>query len=832
VSNPVTRWQRVKVILDDAFELPAEQQHAFVERAAAGDETLRDALELLAADARARGLLESSAADVAAVLGVPAPAAAAAPRTAGPYRLVSLLGEGGMGVVYLAERMDGQFEQRVAVKLLHRDLTDGRLHARFLRERQILARLEHPGIARLLDGGITAEGIPYFALEHVEGRALMRYCEDESLTVESRLLLFLRICDAVAYAHRNLVVHRDLKPSNILVTAGGEPRLLDFGIATLLETDSPEPTTRTVTRLLTPEYAAPEQIRGETVTTATDVYALGVLLYELLAGERPFHHRRSVAALEQALLDEDPVPPSMATLRPSVRLRGDLDAIVMKALRKEPEKRYPAVEALAEEVRRHLTGLPVAARGDARGYRLGKFLRRHRVGMGAAAVVVLALAAGLLGTAWQAGKVQREARRTAEVQRFLLGLFRASDPTEARGQVLSARELLDRGARRAAELGGDPELQARVSSLIGSLYVQLGEYDAAEPLLRQALGLRSRVPAANESAARFADLRALGLVCYQRGDFAQASSISDEAKKLAVATWGEGSLQTATILNWEAWLRRREGRFKEAEALRRRALPTIEALLGPESDEARGARRDLATLLADMGALGEAEAMQRGVLEGDLRRLGPEHPDTLNTRYQLARILVDRERFDEAEHLLRELIPVLRRVLGERHDRVAMSLRMLAWAVEGGGRPAEARPLIEEALAIQRERLGPDDAQVAVSLRRRASIEARLGDVSAAEADAREALRMMVTRFGAVHYDTAACQHELAAILLQRGALPEADELSLRAEDTRRRVLGTDHYQLAATLDLRARILARQGRHDLAAAAANESSAIARRGRR
>ena len=830
MSDPGARWQRVKAILDGALERPPAEQRAFVEEAAAGDETLRDVLDLLAADARAGGLLDGEAAAAASAL-VDSDEAEAEPppRSAGPYRLLRLLGEGGMGAVYLGERADGQFEQRVAVKLLHRELNERGLRGRFLRERQILARLEHPGIARLLDGGITPEGIPYFALEYVEGRPLVRHCREDGLGVEARLELFLKICDAVGYAHRNLVVHRDLKPSNILVTPAGEPRLLDFGIAKLLEDHDAESTTRTLTRVLTPEYAAPEQIRGEAVTTATDVYALGVLLYELLAGERPFAPRRgSLGALERALLDEDPVPPSAAAGADGPRLRGDLDAIVMKALRREPARRYPTVEGLADDVRNHLDGRPVAARGDARGYRLGKFLRRHRVAMAAAALVVLALAAGVLGTAWQAGKVRREAQRTAEVQRFLLSLFRASAPNEARGHPLSARELLDRGARRAAELNADPELQARVSSLVGTLYTQLGEYEAAEPLLKQALELRTRVPAANQPAARYADLRTLGMVYYQRGSFTEASALLDETRRVAVATWGAGSLQVAQLDNWEAWLRRRQGRFKEAEALRRRALVTIDARLGPDSDEARGARRDLATLLADMGQLAEAESTQRKVLEADLRRYGPEHSESLNSRYQLSRILVDRERYDEAEGILRELVPIQKRVLGERHDFVAMSLRMQAWATEAQGRYDDALALADAALAIQRERLGPEDAQVLVTLRRRASIEARRGQLGAAEADAREALRMVQARFGADHYDTAACQHELAEILLRRGALSEAAGLAEAAEQTRRRVFGPQHYELGATLDLRAVILERQGRADLAVPSAEEALSIAR----
>lgn len=846
------RLEEIRQAFSALIDRPTGERQAVLERLGDKDPDLRvEAEKLLAAHDREHPLLDGEAA--ASLLGIAAPRESLEGRQVGAYRVVHRIAEGGMGTVFEAQRTDDVFSKRVAVKVCKATLVGETMRDRFRRERQILARLEHPNIARILDGGTTEEGAPYFVMEYVDGLPLDQYVQGQRLGLKECLRLFCDVCGAVAYAHRNLVVHRDLKPSNVFVTRDGTVKLLDFGIAKLLEEEKLSAvSTQTAMGMMTPQYAAPEQIRGEPVTIATDVYALGVLLYELLTGQRPYRVRGDRPwELAQAVLEQEPTRPSAVAVREEMRaasdrmeaspdhlglrpaqlrrhLRGDLDRIVLKALEKRPNRRYSSAEALAADTERYLDGRPVAARGDDWRYRVGKFVRRHKTGMAAAALVLLSLIGGLIGTAWQAGKVRREAERTAEVQRFLLGLFHASGPREARGRALSARDLLDRGAQRAVELGAEPGLQARLCSLIGSLYVELGEYPSAEPLLRRALELEARIPGRRHPHDRFADLLNLVHVYYQRGAFTEATRVNAEAMALARGTWGPRSVEVARSLGWEAWLRRRLGRFKESETLRRQMLEILERKLGPESEETRAAQRDLATLLADMGVLAEAEALQRQVLDGDHRQLGPDHPETLNSSYQLARILVDRSRLDQAERVLRELLPVQRRVLGERHDRVAMSLRMLARALEGAGRFPEARSLIEDALAIQRERLGAEDAQVAVSLRRRASIEARLGDLAAAEGGARQALRMLEGRFGPSHYDTAAAQHELAEILLRRGSVAEADELLQRAEQTRRRTLGANHYQLAATLDLRAVALERQGEGARAVPLAEEALAIAR----
>ena len=372
----------------------------------------------------------------------------------GPYRLVRELGQGGMGVVYLAERADGQFEQRVALKLIKRGMDSDEILRRFLAERQVLARLSHPHIARLLDGGVTAEGQPYFAMEYVDGVPLHHYCEERSLGFEDRLRLFREVCEAVQYAHRSLVVHRDLKPSNILVTSAGETKLVDFGIAKVLYEDvADRSVTRTDQRLMTPEYAAPEQVRGEPVTTATDVYALGAILYQLLTGRPPhqFTGRSRGGAVPHHLRGG----PRAAERGPCTRhrrrrrLRGDLDIIVLKALRKDPARRYPSVEALLEDLERHRTGLPVRARPDSVAYRARKFLGRHRLsGHGAGPRGPGPRRPGWAAPSGRRGRPLARPPRRARSRTSWWACSGCPSPRSPAGREITARELLERGARR------------------------------------------------------------------------------------------------------------------------------------------------------------------------------------------------------------------------------------------------------------------------------------------------------------------------------------------------------------------------------------------------
>lgn len=406
---------------------------------------------------------------------------AAAGRRVGAWRLLEEIGHGGMGVVYLAERADGQFEQRAAIKLLRFGLTQDDLVRRFLTEREILASLQHPHIARVLDGGVTDDGTPWFAMEYVEGEPITDHCESRGLSIEQRLELFERVCRVIQHAHNRLIIHRDLKPSNILVGGDDTPRLLDFGLAKVLEDPAGEVTsTHPGRRWLTLEYASPEQVRAETLTTASDTYQLGLILYEMLAGRRPYTvEGLSPGDAESVICEQEPSRPSTAvstadrdatTPLPADpgklgrRLKGDLDTIVMKALQKDPDRRYASAEALADDIRRHLNGRLILARPDTIGYRTRKFVERNRWAVGAAALVFVSLLAGLAGTLSQARRATANARdavaaqrRAEEVTDFLIGLFEANDPSVAQGDTITARELLERGVAQAEAMGDRPE---------------------------------------------------------------------------------------------------------------------------------------------------------------------------------------------------------------------------------------------------------------------------------------------------------------------------------------------------------------------------------------
>ncbi len=552
------RWQRVKALFHRVAELPPDRREA--ELAASDIEIADEVRSLVAADVREGEVLEQA---IAAGVGL-SQAAGFTGQRVGRYRLCGRLGEGGMGEVFLAERDDGVFEKRVAVKVVRTGLLSSASVARFAEERRVLARLDHPGIARLLDGGSTEDGAPYLVMELVEGEPIDLWCDARGLGVEPRLELFRSVCAAVQYAHANLVVHRDVKPSNILVTPNGSVKLLDFGIATLLEdADQDGGRTRTLERFLTPEYASPEQVAGGAITVAADVWGLGVLLYRLLTGRLPFEVRGlSPGEAENLVRFTEPVRPSLA-VRPdggrdgrglARRLRGDLDLIVQRALHKQPERRYASVEQLSEDIRRHLEGLPVKARPDAVGYRVSRFVRRHVLATVSAVVVSVALAVSTGVSAWQATAARRERARAEASLRELRGLvnsflFEFNDAltplagsTEARGLVVKkALEVLD---GLAADAAGDREAELQLAeayerwgTVQGNPFgPNLGDTVGALRSYRKALAIRQRLAAGASDAAAEAALAAgwdrVGEVLQWAGDLDGA--LGDFRRGLAI----------------------------------------------------------------------------------------------------------------------------------------------------------------------------------------------------------------------------------------------------------------------------------------------------------
>ncbi len=741
--NP-QRWQRVRTLFARAVALAAADRHRLLELEAADDTELRrEVEELIAADGGDDRIAAAVQGGAAMATRMPRDEAV------GPWKIQRQLGEGGMGAVYLAVRADGSFQKRVAVKLLKRGMDSEAILRRFELERHILAGLEHPNIARLLDAGSTGDGRPYFVMEYVDGVPIDTFCDERRLGVEARLELFRAVCSAVSYLHQNLIVHRDLKPSNILITAAGVPKLLDFGIAKLLNpppgSDSLDVTCATL-RPMTPGYASPEQAAGRPVTTASDVYSLGVALYGLLCGRRP--HRSGGAGgagLEQALTEGTPPPPSAALRRaadaedppaaelarcrgsdaPSLerRLRGDLDTIVATALRREPQRRYPTANDLAEDLRRHLAGLPVAARGEGFGYRAGKFLRRHTWGVAAAAAALLATTAlvltlGVLSLRLTRERdlAERERLRAEQVSDFLVELFEVTDPRRAQGTMLTARELLDNGADRIrGELAEQPEIQAKLMDTIGRVYQQLGLYKSADPLFEQALALRRRVkPGADAEVA--ASLNGLAVQRAETGDYEAAEPLFREALEMRRELFGPRHERIAASLNNLALLLHDRGDLATAEPLYREALAMDIALAGTGSLYAVDDRANLALLLHDRGAFAEAERLHRDSLEARQRELGPQHPDVASSLTLHAMTLTALGRLKEAETELARALEISGEVLDADHPERARTLYALAELRRRGGDPEAAEELHREALEMRRRLLGEEHPEVAMSV--------------------------------------------------------------------------------------------------------------------
>ena len=885
---PAERWRRISALLDEALDLGGATGREHLHRACAGDPDLeREVLALLDHGERAGAFLDGSPIDDLSTLtadpDAPVPAGDEIPEAPiGPYRLVRRVGRGGMGVVYLATRADGQFEKEVALKLVRRGLDTDEILERFRRERQILARLEHPHIARLLDGGVSADGRPYLVMEYVHGEPITVWCRRQGAGLEERLRLFRDVCETVQYAHRNLIIHRDLKPSNILVSDAGEVKLLDFGIAKLLsdeEHDGAPTLTRAGLVPMTPEYAAPERSLDAPLTTAADVYSLGVVLHELLTGRRPAPAATADRVSSGARTGGSPVlaPPSRAiagdtpgSVRARRALRGDLDTIVLKALQPDPARRYRTVEALAEDLDRRRDGLPIRARRDTWGYRAGKFLSRHVWGTAAALLLVLSLGAGMAGTLWQARQARREAAKAREVKEFTMRLFEVSDPTRTVPADLSARDLLDRGARRIEqELASQPEIQAEMMQMVGRIDVTLGNYDAARGLLERALAIRRRLHG-DDSLEAASALYEVGAMQLEKGDWKEAERTLQEALALRERRLGPDDAALASVLGNLGEVFNGAGRYDEAEQAFRRALAINRRALGEDHLEVGMNLSDLGTLLYNRGRFADASDLLRQALAIRERRTPRDDYDTNTVRHNLGGTLAAEGDFEAAEPVLRQVLASRRATLGPDHTMTAVTIDVLANLLRDLGEYEEADTLFREALSIRTRAQGPDGPDVGKTLNNLAFLEYRRGDLASArrdyersiaawvktvppehpmvliartglgmvlwdegeearaEAMMRDALARRTALFGEEHLQTAQSQYALGLMLARRGALDEAETLLARSLATRRAHLGDRHFSVAASQEALAGALRDGGKMEESLALYREALAIDR----
>jgi serine/threonine-protein kinase len=716
----------------------------------------------------------------------------------GRYRLLEEIGVGGMSVVYRAERADGAFEQTVAVKLLQRRLCTDDVQTRVRAERQVLASLDHPNIARLIDGGVTEGDRPYLAMEYVDGVPLTEYADTHDLDVDARLDLLMQVVDAVQAAHRRLVVHRDLKPSNVLVTETEDRpqvKLLDFGIAKLLGDTLPvtRPQTQTGHHFLTPAYAAPEQVTGGDVTTATDVYQLGVLAYELLVGTRPFNlSDRSLAEIERVICEKSPEQPSRQAAAEAGQLRGDLDTMILKALRKEPERRYQSVEALGNDLRRYRSGKPITARAATLGYRVRKFVDRHRGGVAASAAVaiILAMSVGLLlhqkaATERQRARAQTEAETAQQVSDFMVNLFEASSPYEAPDTV-TARTLLRRGQQRIGDLEVQPAVRARLLGAMGEAHSELGNYDRADSLLQRALALY-RGDAVDAPSHRADALSALGNLRAGEYEYDNAVSRYQTARSLlreaAPPDSRSDTLLMAGVLEGLGQAFRNVGKLDSAETLVRRALRVYRHTLGPDDETTWDAKGTLAYVLRESGSLDESEQLYRKVLAAER-----EHGDSLG---------------------------------------VAWTLNNLGYLQGKQGEFAVQERRYRQALRIWEVKLGPAHPQALVARGNNLSVSHRLqDDYRAAVRVLREQLRAVRAHYPPDHWRVGKWAGALGELLLDGGRrLNEAERL-LREQLRIYRALDYSDVTIAEAKAPLARCLAAQGADQQAFPLLTNSNAV------
>ena len=859
-------WIRVENLLDQALDLEPAARESFLDRACGADRVLRERLaELLRAAETPDSFLDRSVHEVAAglVRGLEQDAdASATPRPppyerVGAYRLIREVGRGGMGAVYLGERDDDHFHREVAVKLVQPAAAPG-LTARFVAERQILASLDHPGIARLYDGGTTADGTPYLVMEYIDGERLDVYCDSHRLPIAGRLALFDAVCDAVQFAHQNMVVHRDLKPTNVLVRRDGTVKLLDFGVAKLLASadGTDNGLTQTGALAMTPAYASPEQLSGGTISTATDVYALGVLLYELLAGDSPYDVTgRSPSEIERVVREQEPRRPSAAvpaedeearsralarSTTPQAlrrRLKGDLDNIVLTALRKEPEHRYRSVYHLRDDLLRYRTGLPVSARAPTFTYRAGKYVRRNRWGILAAAIILITLLGGLAGTAWQARAAAREARRMTEVRDFLVSLFENSDPDSTRGRSITALELLERGAARLdSGLTSQPALRADMLGVVGRIYGELGLHGRARPLLEEALQVRRRIPGSASPRDLAESAGDLANVLFEQGEYEQAERLAREALTLRrtrsadparlAASLGDlagvlsvrGDGEAADSLYREAleidrrtdnpeglagrlsqygtalW---RMARYEESLRMHEEAVAMRRSLHGNEHTLVATSLLGLAATLEYMGDYERAEKLLRESLEIRRKLLGEAHPHVAIVLNNLGSVYQKAGRLDDAETAHRQALAKRRDALSESHPDVGTSMNNLGVVLYFKGQYAEAADIFDRVLPLWRATYGTHHPNVLSALNNLGASRRAAGDLEEAEVALRAALALRREAFGEEHVDVAQSLNNLGILLVLRGEHDEAESLFRQSTAMWRRVLGASHASVA-----------------------------------
>lgn len=762
-----TNWDKIETIIDEALKLPASRRETYIEQECGDNPVLKSEVTLMLESIfQSEGWLENPGdykeifvEDISNDLDQLTSQRELIGVEVGSYSVKEKLGEGGMGAVYLAERSDGAFEHRVALKVIRRGSATQSNIQRFEQERNILASLSHPGIARLFDGGITEDGFPYLIMEYIDGRPIDEYCKEERLSLNERIDLFKNVLKAVRHAHENLIVHRDLKPANILVTKKRQVKILDFGISKILEPNPSAPLTQNRARLLTPRYAAPEQVRQQPVTTSTDLYALGVIFYRLLAEVHPFDFSNiSQYETEQKILNEEPEAPSSKVQSSSPvlahKLRGDLDAIALKAIRKETNQRYRVANEFLDDLQRYQQNLPVSACRDSAKYRSRKFLKRHKSAIGIAAGIVIMIISFATFYTWQITQERNQARieaeKAKEISSFLTEIFQTRNPMYEPGGTPSAVTLLEGGENRIQELEQQPAVQAQLLNVIGRAYQSLGQFQKAESLLVKSLEIRKEIypPTHPELGTGFSSLASL---FGKTGNFSKAGSLHSKALNIRRASLGNSHLLTAESLNNLGVVNTNVGKYETADSTFQEALTIYRRTTGNNEEKIARVLSNRGSIYRELGNYGKAETLFREALEIWKDTHGDIHPSTAEGYNDLALVHNHMGNIKTADSLYQKALAIKKELYPASHPSISHTLDNIGVMYGKEGDLEKAENYLLKALEMRRKILADDAPKLAASFNNVGRLYKEMGNYKQAEHYLNKALEIDKKIYGPDH---------------------------------------------------------------------------------